>query len=235
MIGVLDRWEDLSSLVDEMKFSLQFKGSLHSDQSKDSERRKREKQDIREVLHKQLVRKWIGGPGRLAFIAGHGFHYLPFRGQQITGPDGRHWPQDPDWAIIKRTTPTGKDLYFLPTVIRASRISLVCELDIRLFWRERRQGGIFRSDESGLDLDNRLTALLDALTVPNANQLPDDIDSRMLPQPCLVLLENDNLIVQVKIRATPLVSEPAPSEGDAHIEAYIDVEISGGDLGEPLE
>jgi hypothetical protein len=134
---------------------------------------------------------------------------------------------DPEWGKIRR-----RNLEFIPLVIRTSDISLICELDIRIFWREGRQGGIVRQSDQGFDLDSRLKGLLDSLTIPQDNQLPDDTTSD--PSPFLCLLENDNLIWRLTIEAQPLGLPPHQNEAEGHVEIDIKVQIDGDELGEDV-
>jgi hypothetical protein len=141
----------------------------------------------------------------LVGYARRNFRSFPFRGQvmdqsDVSNPSPFPIREDPSWAVHKLIHPAGGDIFFLPLVIRAQQMSLVCELDIRIFWREKRQGGILmRPTDGGMDLDNRLSSLLDALTVPQVNGLPKVDEPN--PVPVLCLLENDNLVTKITIEA----------------------------------
>jgi hypothetical protein len=209
-------------------FSLQFKGPLHSDQTSNGARRRRELHSIRHAFHFQLLRVWQL-TSLLRQFSTDNFDGLPYRGQIYDFPDddGKPLRVDPYWGRIKR-----RDVEFVPLVIRASDISLICELEIRIFWRENRQGGVGRRSDQGFDLDSRLKGLLDALAIPQDNQLPDNIASS--PRPFLCLLENDNLIRRLTVEAQPLGLPPSQDEEPAHVEIEIKVQVDGDELGEDV-
>ena len=207
-------------------FALQFAGKLHSDQTSDRARRLRELQEIRRALHPQLMEAWRLAPV-LRQVSQHKWHGLPYRGEKIVRADGSEMRPDGHWVKAERG-----GLNFIPLVIRAAQVSMVCELDIWIGWREKRQGGIVRDSDDGFDIDSRLKGLLDALAVPQANAVPPSISED--PNPCLVLLENDNLITRLTIKADPLRKPPFPNEDPAYVEINIDVQIHSDELGEEL-
>jgi hypothetical protein len=225
-------WSEASDLgEDEVRpFKLQYKGPLHSDQAKHTDKKK-ERHDMRRAFHLQLIRAWQLTPA-LRRVSSK-FTDLPYRGQTSefrfierdgTVSDGR---MDREWAKIKR-----RNIDFVPLVIRAKDVSLVCELDIKIFWRATRQGGILLQGNEGFDLDNRLKGLLDALAVPQDNQLPDE--TRHDPNPFLCLLENDNLVTRINIEAAPLGLPREENEEDGYVEILVDVQVHGDELGEDI-
>lgn len=226
-------WESVLGEDEMRSFSLQFKGSLHSDQAKNGTRRRSELQDVRRAFHLQLAKAWQLTRS-LRHAAQGNFHGLPYRGQSSTNihyrtPDGQilSGRMDPAWAKTKR-----HNIDFVPLVVRARDVSLICDLEIRIFWREQRQGGIVREAEEGFDLDSRLKGLLDSLAIPQENQLPSDTASE--PSPFLCLLENDNLIRKLTLEAEPLGLPASPDEKSGYVEIDIKVQVDGDELGEDV-
>jgi hypothetical protein len=208
-------------------FLLQYKGPLHSQQAKKTDLKK-ERHDMRRIFHGQLLERW-----KRTDVLRHRLrqykHLLmwPTRAKEIPVADG-FIRLDHDWAVVPRGP-----LYFVPLVIRAMQMSLVCELDIRMFWREKESAGVLElATDGGIDLDNRVKGVLDALSIPQDNQLPDDVAND--PAPFFCLLENDNLVTRLQIQANQLPLPPAPNESDAYVEVNIDVAVLGGDFGDPL-
>lgn len=84
-----------------------------------------------------------------------------------------------------------------------SGYSLACSLDI-LFLRRDQPGNVIRS---GGDLDNRLKVLFDALRMPsNCDEAFPGTDKTPTSEPMFVLLENDNMIVDVKVTSDRLLT-----------------------------
>lgn len=211
--GESDWFEDL-----EMRpFNLQFKGSLHSDQTSNGKRRRDEMQAIRRALHPQILKACNLNP-LLKRIAGSGFISLRERGFTMgTGIGARRW--DTDWAKVTR-----RDLEFVPFVVRGAQRTLTCALDLRIFWREEYRGGILRQGSDGFDIDSRIKGIIDSLTVPpHENQLPDDTSQD--PNPFLCLLENDNLVTRLSVEAYPLGLPPVPEEEEGYLEFNVDVQV----------
>ena len=207
-------------------FNLQYKGPLHSMQS-DKADRKKEVHDIRRAFHDQLKRPWKSTE-LLRFKSQHDYHGFPYRGQRYQSGDGRWLPLDLDWAVTKRTK-AGRDINFIPLVIRATGMALTCELEMRIAWREKTQGGIVRATAEGFDLDNRLKHILDALAIPQDNQLPDDVAADPSPY-FLTLLEDDGLITRIDVKAHPIGLPKQPTELDAYLEIDIDVTVQSDAL-----
>jgi hypothetical protein len=214
--------------IDMRPFELQYKGSLHSDQGGGA-RRRSEIQEIRRAFHRQLPKAWRLNTLLHQKSLGNFFGF-PYRGEIYRIDDTRTMRCDPDWAKVKR-----RNIDFVPLVIRASQMSMVCELDIWLRWRESKQGGIFKRSESkdsnfSFDIDSRLKGLIDALAVPEANALPDD--TSVDPSPFLVLMENDNLVNRLSIKAEPNSLPPSDHEKDAYVEIEITLQVHMDEPGE---
>ena len=75
-----------------------------------------------------------------------------------------------------------------------SRNNLVAELDITLL-RPEEPGSVITK---GGDIDNRLKTLLDALSIPQPNQIPADDTPGADEDPFHCLLEDDNLITSIR-------------------------------------
>ncbi|MBV8054850.1 MAG: hypothetical protein JO071_06370 [Deltaproteobacteria bacterium] len=206
-------------------FTLQFKGPLHSDQAKNIDKRA-ERHRIRRAFHEQLFKAWQLAPA-LCNVSKDNFRHVAKRKRILELDDGAQIRLDPNWGF---TLLRGKK--FIPLVIRARDMSLVCDLDIRMYWREKRFGGLLRRRDSteGFDLDNRLKGLLDALAIPQENQLPDDVSND--PDLFLCLLEDDNLIARLSIQAEPLGLPPSANEEEGYVELNVTVKVDGDELGE---
>lgn len=121
------------------------------------------------------------------------------------------------------------DFYFWPLIIDAPPNNrLIAELAIALSWRGQRGVIIERLASDGIDLDNRLKVLLDALALPQDNQVkgkapsPDEI-------PLYCLLENDNLVTDLSISTAKLDTVPRDDEPHEYVEATIKVRIKRAD------
>jgi hypothetical protein len=203
-------------------FKLQYKGPLYSHQGSKGDRKKKAIHDIRRAFHEQLIRPWKSTPElRHNF---NRFVCLPERGKLY--PRGNQEVRlDRAWAITKLSK-NGRELCFIPLVIRETEVAMTCELDIRIGWREKPPRGIFRSTPEGFDLDNRLKGLLDALTIPQEAQLPNDVSIDPSPY-FLTLLEDDGFVTRIGIRADPLGSPAKRDEEDGYVELDIDVTVYG--------
>ena len=155
----------------------------------------KEKQGLREVFHYQLKNLWGQVP-----LSGHADEFL-----------------DPEYEIsaIKEI----KDWKFSSIV--NSNNYLVAKLDITLLCPEEpgklvTQGG---------DIDNRLKTLLDALSLPQENQIANEAQNdEQTPLHCL--LEDDKLIVGLSV----LVDRLLDSQDKSEVVLIIHVEISASKL-----
>ena len=82
-----------------------------------------------------------------------------------------------------------------------SRNYLVAELDITLL-RPEEPGSVITQ---GGDIDNRLKTLLDALSIPQSNQIPRDDVPGADEDPFHCLLEDDNLITSIRVTVDRLL------------------------------
>jgi hypothetical protein len=120
------------------------------------------------------------------------------------------------------------DLDLLEPIRRGSRtffplvrntLALNCGLKIQ-FLRQEARGRLFNSG----DLDGRIKLLLDALSVPQAeNQMCDD---PACPNPLFCLLENDNLVTAFDVQSEQLLSLPNQDENVVRLVVNVDVRVT---------
>ena len=94
------------------------------------------------------------------------------------------------------------------TAIVNSQLHFVATLDITLL-RPEEPGCIVTQ---GGDIDNRLKTLLDALTIPQSNQIPKGWSPEDSKQPFHCLLEDDNLITGLTVTVDRLLDSKNKSE-----------------------
>ena len=97
---------------------------------------------------------------------------------------------------------------FVPLI--SKEFGIACSLDI-LFLRRDGPGNLIRS---GGDIDNRIKVLFDALTVPTYNEQVHGMPPEKGEDPFFCLLEDDNLITDVKVTTDRLL---LPAKEDEHI------------------
>ena len=96
---------------------------------------------------------------------------------------------------VKNTTPVNRTLFnFIPMVWKLKGAP-DCSLNI-LFLRRDVRGSA--SSHAG-DIDNRLKTLLDALTIPSKQQLPDGVTSRQDQEPFYCLFQDDCLVTNLTV------------------------------------
>lgn len=152
-----------------MEFFLKYDGKLKPNDNAKG------KQEIREYIRPQLDNLW---------------KKIPLRDltRYLTYP-----PVQGGVSIVKET----EGIKFAPLVTTA--ISLMCELDIVLLWKDD-PGNMINSG----DIDNRLKTLFDALSSPNPSQIKNK-DELKKYDPYCVLLEDDKLITSVKVHTNHLL------------------------------
>ncbi|MEM1370508.1 MAG: hypothetical protein AAGG02_21435 [Cyanobacteria bacterium P01_H01_bin.15] len=97
---------------------------------------------------------------------------------------------------------------------------LNCTLDI-LFLRRDPPGSLVNHG----DIDNRVKTLIDALRLPDANQLTDEISPEHGEDPFYVLMEDDELLTRLNVETQVLLTPPV-SEGDNSVRLVIRVDVS---------
>jgi hypothetical protein len=184
----------------EMQFHLIYEGPLHANTQK--RHRVEEKHQIRRVFHKQLVELWKDHP------------FLKTRWELPIGVQQDTYGRPTTWTSLEASKFDRCGYRFLPLV--GSVFDIACSLDI-LFLRRSGPGNLINK---GGDIDNRVKVLFDALRIPNqCNELPAGEKPASDEEPFCCLLEDDQLITEVKITTdrllTPIASEEP--ESDAHL------------------
>jgi hypothetical protein len=105
------------------------------------------------------------------------------------------------------------DIAFVP-LVRES-YALGCSLSI-LFMRNEPVGRVYH----GGDLDNRIKTLLDALTIPQANQVCADTEREMH-----VLLEDDSRVTGVSVDTCQLLSNPDKPKNEVRLVIGVTVTV----------
>lgn len=196
-----------------MSFPLIFRGRLLSAQA--TKWTLNDTHEIRRQLHPQIRNQMrqMRGVSTIAKLVEEHIGYL----------------HDKTTTQISWTTHQVGNLYFFPLVITAIQVNLVAELDIQLYWRER-AGNIIqrRSGPDGIDIDNRIKHLLDALTMPQDNQV-----AGIMPNPAekvlFCLLEDDKLVTRLAVTTARLPIAKTENEKPEYIEATINVTIRRAD------
>lgn len=178
-----------------LEFRLVYQGLLQGSDEKNT--RSEHKHAIRRYFHKQLVRLWeVKQPlkGRAEF---HYRHSDAQTGVTVdkTGID----------LVTDRFSLGGQK--FIPIVQK--EWSLSCSLDILLLRRDH-----FPLINSG-DLDNRVKTLLDALRIPTVGEYCQGDEN-----PLYCLLENDNLVSELKVTADLLMCPPEQIVHSPNVNIY---------------
>lgn len=153
---------------------------------------RKEKQTLRRAFHPQLRDLWQRAP-------------LQDMADQFLDPAY-------ELTVIRRVG----DFDFAPLV--SSTHHLLAELSITML-RPEEPGRLITT---GGDIDNRLKTLLDALSLPKHNQLPDGDAPLNNEQPMHCLLEDDNLVTRLDVRVGRLLGE----HHEADVLLLLSVEIS---------
>jgi len=166
-----------------MEFTLVYQGPLKANGSI------RDKQNIRREFHKQLAELWKQEP-----LSSHmqDSHILL---KNIVTDD---MPPNNSTLVIQRIN----DFKFMPLV--SSKLNLIAELDIT-FLRPETPGCIVTQ---GGDIDNRIKTLFDAFRMPKeSKEIPKDDSPKPNENPFYCLLEDDNLITKVAVKADRLLKQ----------------------------
>ncbi|MGZ5441010.1 MAG: hypothetical protein ACXW5U_14710 [Thermoanaerobaculia bacterium] len=182
-----------------MQLRLVYRGPLPAAKYSGGGTRAKEKHNIRRELHKQLREFWRVHPG----LRDHMEPTVEGRRTTVDAQVGR--------AEVDRMA----DEYarcgyrFLPLIGGAfSGRQTACALDI-LFLRRDSPGSLIKS---GGDIDNRLKTLFDALRIPqNCDELKGFSPSED-EDPFYCLMEDDSLIVEVKVTTDRLLTPLSDAE-----------------------
>ena|SRR5437867_11510417 len=192
-----DSWPDISEIPNgavEVQFRLIYQGELPA--SGQGRTRAREKHQIRKALHKQLKELW----------ATNTFLNIYFKNQEYLKNVGDKY------ALCNHR--------FVPLISEEfgkfgdSPMGLACGLDILFLRRDHPPIGLVKE---GGDIDNRIKVLFDALRVPDNCSGIGQPDSDEDPFFCL--LQNDNLITEVKVASDKLLTplDPGANPTDVHL------------------
>ena len=159
------------------------------------------KQEIRAHFHEQLKTLWQQPPlDQLCTAAfhhtsdpGHDYKTLMLRARNILMP-----------SLVVSVG----NIQFVPLV--SPKLDAVAGLDITLL-RHEPAGSIVIS---GGDIDNRIKTLLDALKIPDENQVKALPDPEIVEQPFLCLLEDDRLVVRLSVLTEQLLEPPMKNKSE---------------------
>ena len=153
------------------------------------------KAQIRAVFHAQLAKLWAQDP-------------LRFHASQLDLPSGQG----------KAPAPVSvAGINFVPLV----SASLFTTAELRVLMLRPGPPGDLLSN--GGDIDNRLKTLFDALSVPQANQVPKNFG---FPDRVYCVLEDDRLVTSVEVRAEQLLEDAQPSEVDLTVSVRTRVSVA---------
>ncbi|SPF35676.1 conserved hypothetical protein [Candidatus Sulfotelmatobacter kueseliae] len=200
-----------------MEFHLLYSGSLHSERHAQE---RSEKHAIRKSFHNQLKRLWQVNSllKRMAEIEGR-IEYA----ENLPAPPEQAPELAESEAIPKGLARMSKNwnrnsFDFLPLV--TAKLCLRCRLEI-LFLRPEERNYI----RQGGDLDRRLITLFDAMRIPEqAQDLPPGAGPENHEYPFFCLLQDDELISEVEIKAAPLLVLPEKKLLEAH-DVYLQINV----------
>lgn len=191
----IDVWpEDEGEIVE---FRLVYKGRLHAEGRGGAGSRNAEKHAIRLAMHEQLKALWNEHPVLVPW--------------QTPGPERTTADVIADnWQRC--------NMRFLPLV--NNRAGLACALDILFLRRDPPGSAII----TGGDIDNRLKVLLDGLKMPReCSQIPQGWQPGPDQNPLYCLMEDDNLITEIKVTSDRLLAPLEPDEHKNSVELVIHV------------
>jgi hypothetical protein len=116
---------------------------------------------------------------------------------------------------------------FVPLV--TEELSLLCSVEI-LMLRNQKPGSIMETGDYGGDIDNRVKTLLDALSLPRANENYVNLTTNEGERPFFCLLEDDKLITKVVIETDHLLDEIPESRSVHDVRLIITVKIRPYDV-----
>jgi hypothetical protein len=205
--------EDSDNLVE---FHLLYSGPLHS---AGHALARKEKHSIRQAFHSQLKHLWATNPNlrRRAEVEGRHAYAAEIHGNAAA-------PQvSPEEAIAKGLHAMAAEwsrngFNFLPLVTRI--LALRCSLEI-LFLRVEEKNYVLQ----GGDIDGRLKILFDAMRMTdNAGELPTGAAPGPDENPFYCLLENDDLISEVRVNTDQLLLLPGSAVRDKH-DVYLQITV----------
>lgn len=178
-----------------MEFRLTYAGPLYATQPShqylNRDKRAGHKQELRRCFHRQLKKLWHTFP---AFDPA-----IPRATAMTTALKGPAATID---ELALEHSMFGFN--FVPLV--TEKLSLMCGVEI-LFLRNQRPGDIVVTGQYGGDVDNRMKTLLDALSVPVANEKYIDLSPSEDEKPFFCLLEDDKLLSKIAIETDHLLED----------------------------
>ncbi len=184
-----------------MEFRLVYKGLLPSQKSGGGGARNQEKHQIRLAMHEQLKLLWREHP----LLKGW------FNRVSLDRDARTHIDELGDKFQKCK-------FRFLPLVNNVS--GLACSLDILFLRRDPPGTPII----SGGDMDNRLKVLLDGLKMPReCGQIPSKWKQDPTHDPLFCLMEDDNLITEIKVTSDRLLVPLGKDEHRHEVELVIHV------------
>jgi len=196
----IDVWpEDEGETVE---FRLVYKGKLPAEGRGGGGGRNQEKHEIRLAMHEQLRALWFEHP-------------VLHKWARFDAAEVQHARSHAD---ILADCFRKCDIRFLPLV--NSKAGLACALDILFLRRDPPGSPII----TGGDIDNRLKVLLDGLKMPkDCSQLPPNWQPGPEHSPLYCLMEDDNLITEIKVTSDRLLAPLAGGENKNDVELVIHV------------
>jgi hypothetical protein len=194
-----------------MKFTLTYDGELRANG------RPTHKSAIREQLSPQLEELWRIHP---VLIEINQARYVPTEKGYLVSTihhsvEPKAMPRPPVGHIDLCERISRGPWNFLPLV--RDSLALQCGLHIT-FLRKEPPGKVYQ----GGDIDNRLKTFLDALSVPNADQIPSGTPSF---DPTYCLLEDDSLISGLHVESERLLTRPDSSKHEVRLIVNVDVRV----------
>jgi hypothetical protein len=186
-----------------MELFLTYRGPLPSSQGKGNGRKKAQL-EMRRDFHRQLIGVWQSWSFLQNFSGD--FQKLPEKSMKSHADTFYK-------ASVGRFS-------FVPLVVTGHALKLVARLSIKLLSRDE-PGSIVHQG----DLDNRLKILFDALSLPQANQLPEDAAPNVNETPLLCLLEDDKLITALSVTTGMLLRPSVSEESKTDVELDISVDV----------
>lgn len=211
-----------------MEFHLLYNGKLHVNGDR------REKHNIRKALHPQLRRLWLTSPNlrtkaeRIGLMAQSNevnsaitSASFPLPSLEVSQEQYIHKGFE---AMGEKWNRNGFN--FVPLVTKEE--ALRCSLDI-LFLRVEEKNYILQ----GGDIDGRLKTLFDGLRMQlDPNETPPRIVAETHENPFFCLLENDDLISEVRVNSSQLLMLPGATEIDqADVFLQITVRLNATTIG----
>ena len=198
------RWPEPEGGI-EVQFRLVYQGQLPAAKNQGRGTRTKEKHEIRRVLHKQLAMLWKTHPLLKVYLQAPRFVTT----REIENgfmPSQRIDKVSQAERLAEQYERCG--YRFVPLV--GTIFQTACSIDI-LFLRRDEPGHLV---SGGGDIDNRIKTLFDALRMPQRCDELKGFSPGDDENPFFVLLEDDQLITEVKVTTDRLLT---PLAGDEHV------------------